>query len=60
MAKYVCPICHSENIVPLFAKDNRWVCLDCGYEGVPQLISDNLEYFWNEYNRIENKYKKGK
>ncbi|MGC9079504.1 MAG: hypothetical protein ACP5G1_02075 [Nanopusillaceae archaeon] len=53
MATYVCPICHSNNIVPLFAKSNRWICLDCGYEGVPQLIAEHLKPFWEEYLQIE-------
>ncbi|BBL45496.1 hypothetical protein MJ1_0331 [Nanobdella aerobiophila] len=58
MAEYICPICHSKNIVPLFAKENRWTCLDCGYEGLPQEIIDRLEYFWEDYKKVENKYKK--
>ena len=54
MAIYICPRCHSTNILPLFAKDNSWVCLDCGYQGSAQLINKDLEYFWKEYEKLEN------
>ncbi len=54
MATYICPTCYSTNIVPLFAKDNSWVCLDCGYRGPSQSISKDLEYFWNEYKKLAN------
>ncbi len=54
MATYICPRFHSTNMLPLFAKDNSWVCLDCGYQGPAQLISKDLEYFWKEYEKVEN------
>jgi len=50
--KWVCPVCGSQNIVPFYANDKIWVCLDCGYTGPAQLIKDNLDYFWEDYKQI--------
>jgi len=55
--KWICPICGSENIVPFYANDKIWVCLDCGYNGPAQLIKDNLDYFWEDYQKIVRKRK---
>lgn len=55
--KYVCPICGSENIIPLFAKDNIWECQDCGYRGAPQVIASHLEEMWKSYKKIANSNK---
>jgi len=47
--KYVCPKCGSENIIPLYAKDSLWRCINCGYLGKPHTINPGLEEFWNSF-----------
>lgn len=52
MALYVCPVCGSTEIYPLYAKDNIWKCSKCGYIGAAQEIKSNVEYFWESYQSI--------
>ncbi|MEM4773046.1 MAG: hypothetical protein QW648_03500 [Nanoarchaeales archaeon] len=54
--KVICPMCGSENIVPFFANDKIWVCLDCGYSGPTQSISGHLEFFWEDYRKNINRF----
>lgn len=49
MALYVCPMCGSTDVYPVYAKDDIWKCNKCGYTGRVQKIEGNLEYFWENY-----------
>ncbi|MEM0379537.1 MAG: hypothetical protein QW038_01275 [Nanopusillaceae archaeon] len=53
--KVICPMCGSENIVPFFANDKIWICLECGYSGPIQSISGHLEFFWEDYKKHTSK-----
>jgi len=47
--KHVCPRCYSENILPIFPKDELWKCLNCGFTGKPHIIENNIIEFWSDF-----------
>ncbi len=54
-------MCHEDTIVPLYPNANVWTCGKCGYIGQPHIVSEKVEYLWNNFENIENlKIAKGK
>jgi len=47
--KYICPRCNSENILPMFPKDNLWKCMSCGFIGKPHTVGEVVAEFWDSF-----------
>lgn len=54
---YVCPVCNSTDIYPIYPQSNIWKCSRCGYMGTPQEIRADIQHFWKNYIEMHQKVK---